>query len=66
VTGHPSDTYFDDKAEIGQWKDAKVDEEDGEFGETLDERIEDLSGIIELKMSFYYAQKNEVYRVPLV
>jgi hypothetical protein len=51
VAGHPSHGYFNHEAKMGSGEDAEVQEEDGEFGDILNESVEDLTNIVELKTS---------------
>lgn len=48
VADHPGYGDLDDEAEAVGGEDAEEEEEDGEFGEGLDDDIEDLGDVVEL------------------
>jgi hypothetical protein len=48
VARHPGDADFDDETEFLGREDAQEEEEDGEFGEGLDDDVEDLGDVVEL------------------
>jgi hypothetical protein len=51
VASHKSHGDFDHEAKARGREDAKVEEEDREFGNVLDKGVEYLADIIELKIS---------------
>ena len=48
MAGHPGYADLDDETEFLGREDAQEEEEDGEFGEGLDDYVEDLGDVVEL------------------
>lgn len=60
VADHPGYADSDDETEFLGWEDAEEEEEDGEFGEGLDDDVEDLGDVVELFSGEHVLVKGDI------